>query len=68
MLRLKEANLVISPDVKNLHWTDFDEAEKIIAAGEMITKDNLDSILNLYRRNSFIVKLEHKLKKIVGEI
>lgn len=68
MLRLKEANLVISPDVKNLHWTDFDEAEKIIATGEMITKDNLDSILNLYRRNSFIVKLEHKLKKIVGEI
>ncbi|WP_290662388.1 patatin-like phospholipase family protein, partial [Ignavibacterium sp.] len=68
MLRLKEANLVISPDVKNLHWTDFDEAEKIIATGEMITKDNLDSIMNLYRRNSFIVKLEHKLKKIVGEI
>lgn len=68
MVRLKEANLVISPNVKNLNWADFDEAEKIIAAGEMVAKENLDNILNLYRKNSYFVKLEHKLKKIAGEI
>lgn len=68
MIRLKEANLVISPDVKNLDWTDFDKAEQIISAGEQAAEANLENILNLYRRNSYIVKLEHKLKKIVGEI
>ncbi len=68
MIRLKEANLVISPDVKNLDWTDFDKAEQIISAGEQAAEANLENILNLYRRNSYIVKLEHKFKKIVGEI
>lgn len=68
MIRLEEADLVISPDVKKLSWADFDEAEKIIAAGEKAANDNIESILKLYRRNSYIVKLEHKLKKIVGEI
>lgn len=68
MIRLEEADLVISPDVKKLSWADFDEAEKIIATGEKAANDNIESILKLYRRNSYIVKLEHKLKKIVGEI
>lgn len=68
MIRLEEANLVISPDVKKLSWADFDEAEKIIAAGEKVANDNIDRILKLYKRNSYIVKLELKLKKIVGEI
>lgn len=68
MLRLKEANLVISPDVKKLDWTDFDKAEQIISAGEQSAEDNLNSILNLYRRISYFIKLEHKFKKIVGEI
>lgn len=68
MLRLKEANLVISPDVKKLDWTDFDKAEQIISAGEQSAEDNLNSILNLYRRISYFIKLEHKFKEIVGEI
>ncbi|MEP0862561.1 MAG: patatin-like phospholipase family protein [Ignavibacterium sp.] len=68
MIRLEEADLVISPDVKNLSWADFDEAEKIIAAGEKAANENIESILKLYRRNSYIVKLKQKLKKIVGEI
>lgn len=68
MIRLEEADLVIAPDVKNLSWADFDEAEKIIAAGEKAANENIESILKLYRRNSYIVKLEHKLRKIVGEI
>lgn len=68
MIRLEEADIVISPDVKNLSWADFDEAEKIIAAGEKAANENIESILKLNRRNSYIVKLEHKLRKIVGEI
>lgn len=68
MIRLKEADIVISPDVKNLSWADFDETEKIIAAGEKAANENIKSILKLYKRNSYIVKLEHKLRKIVGEI
>uniref|UniRef100_A0A832G198 Patatin-like phospholipase family protein n=1 Tax=Ignavibacterium album TaxID=591197 RepID=A0A832G198_9BACT len=68
MVRLREANLVISPSVKNLSWADFDKAELIISAGEKAAKDNLDNILKLYNRNSSILKIEHKLKKIIGEI
>jgi NTE family protein len=68
MLRLKEANLVISPDVKKLSWADFDVAEKIIEAGEKAANDNLKEILNLYKRNSYLLKLEHKFKKIKSEI
>lgn len=68
MLRLREANLVISPSVKNLSWADFDKAELIISAGEKAAKDNLDNILKLYNRNASILKIEHKLKKIIGEI
>ncbi|AFH50554.1 Putative esterase [Ignavibacterium album JCM 16511] len=68
MIRLREADIVISPDVKNLSWADFDKAEKIIAEGEKAANENIESFLKLFRRNSYIVKLEHKLKKIVGEI
>lgn len=68
VLKLREANLVISPAVKNLSWADFDEAELIISAGEKAALDNLENILQLYNRNTTILKIEHKLKKIIGEI
>lgn len=68
VLKLREANLVISPAVKNLSWADFDKAELIISAGEKVALDNLENILQLYNRNSTILKIEHKLKKIIGEI
>ncbi|WP_337866226.1 patatin-like phospholipase family protein [Ignavibacterium sp.] len=48
VLKLREANLVISPAVKNLSWADFDKAELIISAGEKAALDNLDNILQLY--------------------
>lgn len=68
VLKLRETNLVISPAVKNLSWADFDKAELIISAGEKAALDNLENILQLYNRNSTILKIEHKLKKIIGEI
>lgn len=68
VLKLREANLVISPAVKNLSWADFDKAELIISAGEKAALDNLENILQLYNRNSTILKIEHRLKKIIGEI
>ncbi|MGQ9799205.1 MAG: patatin-like phospholipase family protein [Ignavibacterium sp.] len=67
MLRLREANLVISPNVKNLSWADFDKAELIISAGEKAARDNIKSILKLYNRNISILKIEYKLKKINSE-
>jgi len=68
MVRLREANLVISPNVKYLSWADFDKAELIISAGEKAAQDNLENILKLYNRNASILKIEHKLKKIIGKI
>jgi len=37
-LQLKEADLVISPPIKHLHWTDFDKIDAIISGSEKEAK------------------------------
>ncbi len=61
--RLKEADLVIQPDVKQLSWADFDVIEQIILAGEKAAKDNIDEIKKLVNRNSYLLATDHFLKK-----
>lgn len=63
-LRLREADLILRPDVKHLPWTKFDQAKKIIAAGEESARANMGEIKKLVERNSYIIELEHFLKKI----
>lgn len=51
-LGLREADLVIRPDVRHLKWTDFDQTSEIIAAGEKAAKENISEIRALLNSNS----------------
>lgn len=63
-IRLKEADLVIHPHVKQFSWVDFDQANIIINAGEIATLENLEEIKKLANRNSYLVELEHYIKRL----
>ncbi len=63
MERLKEADLIIEPTVKDLNWTDFEKIREIIRAGEVATENAIDEIKKLYRERIFVVQLKNKLKK-----
>ena len=52
--------------MKHLPWTKFDQAKKIIAAGEESARASMGEIKKLVERNSYIIELEHFLKKIKG--
>lgn len=67
VLRLREADLVIRPQVKQLTWADYDKVDEIISAGEMTTKANLHEIKKLVNRNSYLLEFEHYLKKLKGD-
>jgi NTE family protein len=62
--RLKEADLIIEPDVKNYSWSDFENATKIIETGEQVAKDKIKEIRKLANRNCYLLQFEQFLKKI----
>ena len=66
LIRLKEADLVISPHVKKLSWADFDKAGEIIKYGENAARENLDKIKKLVNRNSYLLEIEQYIKKLKG--
>jgi len=41
---LREADVVIRPDVKNLHWSNFSQAIDLIREGEKATRENMAKI------------------------
>jgi len=43
---LMDADIIIRPNVKNLHWSHFSQAVDLITEGEKATKDMLGSIHN----------------------
>ena len=57
-LQLKEADVVISPDVSGIHWSDFGHLDECLVAGEQATREKLDEIKSRVKRK--------KLKKIFG--
>lgn len=61
--RLKEADIVIHPNVKQLSWADFDMIDQIILAGEKAAKENINEIKKLVQRNSYLLASDHFLKK-----
>ncbi|PKL83426.1 MAG: patatin [Ignavibacteriae bacterium HGW-Ignavibacteriae-3] len=67
-LRLREADLIIRPQVSNLSWADFDMASEIIAEGAKAAAENLSEIKRLINRNSYLLEIEHYIKKLKGDI
>ena len=66
LIRLKEADLVIQPKVKQVSWADFNKASEIIKAGEIEAADNLDKIRKLTQRNVYLLGMEQYFKKLKG--
>ena len=48
--QLKEADVVIRPDVSGIHWSDFGHLDDCLRAGEEAVKDRRDEIRRLIRR------------------
>lgn len=66
-LRLKEADLIIRPKVRHLTWADYDQTSEIITAGEEAAKENISEIKKLMNRNSYLLEIEHYLKKLKAD-
>ena len=57
-LQLEEADVVISPDVSGIHWSDFGHLDECLVAGEKATREKLDEIRSRVKKKT--------LKKIFG--
>jgi NTE family protein len=44
---LKHADLVIRPDLGNIHWTDFSQSKQLIALGEAAAQESLPELRRL---------------------
>jgi len=66
-LRLKEADIVIVPDVKHLSWTDFSRSDEIIKAGETAAYEHLEDIKKLIKSGSVSLRVKRYMKRINGE-
>jgi NTE family protein len=49
-MQLREADVVISPDVSGIHWSDFGHLEDCLRAGEEATRAKLDEIKRMAKR------------------
>jgi NTE family protein len=49
-MQLLEADVVISPDVSGIHWSDFGHLEDCLRAGEEATRAKLDEIKRMAKR------------------
>jgi NTE family protein len=55
-IQLKEADMIICPDVCGIHWSDFGHLDECLRAGEQATLEKLDELNSLVKRK--------KIKKI----
>jgi len=58
-LELREADVVIRPNVGDLHWTDFKRAKGLIREGEIATREALEALHEaqpLYKRTLRLAK------------
>jgi NTE family protein len=66
-VRLRQADLIIRPDVQQRSWTDFDEAKEIIDAGERAARESLEEIKELMERSSLMLGADHFFRKFKAE-
>lgn len=56
-LQLKDADMVISPPIKHLHWTDFDKIDAIISGSEKEAQLKLSQLKKHTGKPDFIQKI-----------
>lgn len=59
ILRLREADLILRPEVKHFSWADFEKINEIIYSGEKAAIENIVSIKKLVGSYSFWLKLKY---------
>jgi len=62
--QLKDADLLIYPDVRQYDWSDFRFASEIIKKGEISAINHLDEIIKLYNSNIYKLRLRKLLNRI----
>ncbi len=62
--RMREADLIIKPNVGKLNWTDFEKVKEIIKAGEEATGNVLAEIEKLSESVSFAKRFGQKIKRL----
>ena len=66
---LESADIVIRPEIGNIHWTDFSRSKELISLGEKAAIDNLPEIRRLAKRiykRGVLVGLKSSAKKLFG--
>jgi NTE family protein len=63
-MQLKEADVVISPDVSGIHWSDFGHLDECLTAGEQATQEKMDEIKSLMKRK----KLKNIFRVLSGRL
>ena len=63
-MQLKEADVVISPDVSGIHWSDFGHLDECLTAGEQATREKMDEIKSLMKRK----KLKNIFRVLSGRL
>ncbi len=63
-LMLKEADLLLMPEVRNYDWSDFQFAREIIEAGEKCAEENIEKIIELVNSNIYIFRSKKFLKRL----
>ena len=58
-----EADFVIRPHVKDLHWASFDEVDAVVEKGNNAAAETVDEIINLLNEKSSWI---YKMKQWVG--
>lgn len=64
VLQLKDADLLIYPEVRNYDWSDFYLAKEIIREGKKAATIHLDAIMELYKTNIFYFRFKKLIERI----
>jgi NTE family protein len=62
---LKHADLVIRPDLGNIHWTDFSQSKQLIALGEAAAQESLPELRRLVESaapRGFMARLQRSVR------
>ena len=67
---LKHADLVIRPELGNIHWTDFSQSKELIALGEAAARDSLPELRRLAEwaaRRGFMGRLKRSAGRFLAK-
>ncbi|MGB9665193.1 MAG: patatin-like phospholipase family protein [Ignavibacteria bacterium] len=63
-LQLKDADLLIYPEVRNYDWSDFYLAKELISEGKKTAAIHLDEIVRLYKSNIYYIRFRKLIERI----